>query len=193
MKVQLSALEPGDLDLLYTIENDPEMWCVGNTNVPYSRSALSDYIMTQRNDIYADKQLRLVICIPGEEETQSERMSSVTKEEHFSPSECQLTPIGLIDLFNFEPQHQRAELGIALLKKYRGRGYSADAVSQMCDYAFSILHLRQVYCIVPSDNKASLQMLAKVGFQQEGLLKDWIRTPDGWCDAVVTTKLNGKG
>ena len=36
-KVVLRALEPEDLDLLYGIENNPEVWDVSPTNVPYSR------------------------------------------------------------------------------------------------------------------------------------------------------------
>ena len=35
--MKLRAIEPEDLDLLYQIENNTELWQVGATNVPYSR------------------------------------------------------------------------------------------------------------------------------------------------------------
>ena len=35
--VVMRAIEPEDLDFLYSLENDIEMWMVGETNVPYSR------------------------------------------------------------------------------------------------------------------------------------------------------------
>ena len=53
-KVRLRAMEPEDLDFLYNIENDRELWNVGNTNVPYSRYVLHDYIANATNDIYSD-------------------------------------------------------------------------------------------------------------------------------------------
>ena len=52
--VRLRAMEPEDLDFLYAMENDKEVWDVGCTNVPYSRYVLHDYIANASNDIYAD-------------------------------------------------------------------------------------------------------------------------------------------
>ena len=52
-RVRLRAMEPEDLDILYRIENDMSLWDVGNTNVPYSRYALHDYIAHASHDIYA--------------------------------------------------------------------------------------------------------------------------------------------
>ena len=45
-EIHLRALEPEDLDFLYEMENDESLWEVGNTNVPYSRQVLLDYITT---------------------------------------------------------------------------------------------------------------------------------------------------
>ena len=59
--LKLRALEPEDLDFLYSIENDAELWDVGNTNVPYSRFSLNNYLLSSSSDIYADKQVRLVM------------------------------------------------------------------------------------------------------------------------------------
>ena len=61
VKVNLRAMEPEDLDLLYRIENDHELWSLGSTNVPYSRYALHEYMANSTGDIYTDKQVRLII------------------------------------------------------------------------------------------------------------------------------------
>lgn len=58
--VILRAVEPEDLDFMYIIENDRDIWKVGNTNMPYSRFALHEYIANSTGDIYVDKQLRLI-------------------------------------------------------------------------------------------------------------------------------------
>lgn len=89
-KIRLRALEPEDLDFLYEMENDESLWEVGRTNVPYSRQVLLDYITTATADIYTDKQVRLIV----ENELQE--------------------AVGIIDLMNFDPRHQRAELGIVI-------------------------------------------------------------------------------
>ena len=58
--IYLRALEPEDLDLLYQIENEDEVWNVGSSNVPYSRYTLLNYIANASNDIYVDGQVRLI-------------------------------------------------------------------------------------------------------------------------------------
>ena len=88
--VSLRAMEPEDLDTLYTLENDRTVWGVSATNVPYSRSVLIDYITSSKSDVYADGQVRLMV---DNEEGET---------------------VGTVDLTNFDPKHRRAELGIAI-------------------------------------------------------------------------------
>lgn len=160
-KVKLRALEPEDLELLYTIENNPEMWTVGDNNTPYSHHSLIDYIASQQNDIYADKQLRLVI-----ETTDSES-------------------VGLIDLFNFCPEHLRAEMGLAIREDQTGKGYAQDAIRCLQEYCQNKLHLHQMYCIVPEDNAPSMHMLLSTGFKECQTFKEWLNTGKGWKDCIL--------
>lgn len=60
-QIKLRPIEPEDLDYLYKIENDKRLWDVGETNMPYSRYALHEYVASCPTDIYTDKQLRLMI------------------------------------------------------------------------------------------------------------------------------------
>lgn len=164
--MKLTPLEPEDLELLYTIENDTSLWSVGSANVPYSRYALHDYIANQQFDIYADKQLRLAIRV--EEGARA---------------------VGLIDLFNFSPAHLRAELGIAILRAEQGKGYGRQAVRLLLDYARDVLHINMVYAVVPEDNAACLAVLRAEGFANGHRLRQWLRRADGWHDAVVLQRL----
>ena len=45
-KVRLRAMEPRDVDLLYRWENDPEVWKVSDTMVPFSKFTLQEFIKT---------------------------------------------------------------------------------------------------------------------------------------------------
>ena len=60
--IYLRALEPTDLELLYTCENDRLVWKVSNTITPFSKYILQQYLESSQNDIYTNKQLRLMIC-----------------------------------------------------------------------------------------------------------------------------------
>ena len=155
----LRAMEPEDLEILYQIENDQELWVVGTANVPYSRYALNNYVMCAANDIYADKQVRLVI---------------ENKENKV---------VGLLDILNFDPRHLRAEIGIVVLKEYRGRGYGDHALQRAIEYGRDFLHIHQLYAIVDVTNTASVQLFKKVGFTQTTSVKEWIFDGNDYHDA----------
>jgi len=160
-KIKLRAIEPEDLDFLYTIENDMHLWNVGTTNVPYSRYTLHDYIATSSDDIYSDKQLRLII-----EDTKG-------------------STIGIADIINFSPQHLRAETGIVIIDSERRKGYAEEALNALCDYSLRILHLHQLYGVVAIDNIAAIRLYEKSGFSCQSLLKEWLYDGKKYIDAMV--------
>lgn len=164
--VRLRALEPEDLELLYEIENDSESWFVSNFTVPYSRTFLNDYIANSMNDIFCDKQLRLIV-----EEIESGRA------------------IGAIDLFDFQPMHGRAELGISIKKQYREKGYARQATELLCEYAFNFLHLKQVYVHIRAHHKHTILLYQSMGFEVAGVLKEWWRIGGIYEDVLVLQRI----
>ena len=61
--IYLRALEPEDLEFVYAIENNESVWEVSNTQTPYSRFLIKQYLENAHQDIYEAKQLRLAICL----------------------------------------------------------------------------------------------------------------------------------
>ena len=165
LTTKLRPLEPEDLDELYAIENDREVWNVGATNVPYSRYALHEYIARQQADIYADRQLRLVV------------------------ENAEKQVVGLVDLVNFEPQHRRVELGIVIKQAFRGQGYGQSALKKMLEYAKKSLHLHQIYVIIDAENHESLQLFRQVGFEEKSRLTDWLFDGEKYREAVFLQKI----
>lgn len=149
-EVKLRAMEPEDLDLLYSIENDMVLWNVGTTNVPYSRYVLHDYIANSSCDIYADRQMRLII------------------------ENADGAVVGVVDIVNFDPRHQRAEVGIVIDTTHRRMGYAAAALKRIAEYSCSVLHLHQLYAVVDTDNKASVGLFRKMGYETTAEFKDWL-------------------
>lgn len=165
-KIRLRALEPNDIDLLYLWENDAEIWEVSNTFEPYSKYILAKYIKESHHDIYESKQLRLVI-------------ETLTGKA-----------VGAIDLFDFDPFHFRAGIGILIHdKKDRKLGYANDALQLLCTYAANHLRLHQLYANITVDNLVSIQLFKKNGFELSGTKKDWRLTMDGWKTELFFQKI----
>lgn len=165
--VYLRALEPEDLDFIYEVENRPEHWVMTDFTVPYSRFSVRQYLQDTRCDLFADKQLRLVMALC---------------ESH--------TPIGTMDLFNYQPLHAHAEVGILVRQKHRGKGYAHEALGLLCEYAFGYLHLHQLVAHVVADNEVSLRLFRSCGFVSCGLLKEWWRVDGVYKDVVLLQRLN---
>ena len=163
---RLRALEAEDVDLLYVWENDPAVWGVSGTLAPFSRHTLRRFLDEQRFDLYAARQLRLVV------ETLDGRA------------------VGLVDLFEFEPVDLRAGIGILIHGAGdRGRGFASDALDVLCRYARQVLGLHQLWCSVAPDNAASLVLFRRAGFVECGRRRQWRRTPDGWADELLLQKI----
>ncbi len=164
--IRLRALEPEDLEWLYTVENDEELWQWGSSNVPYSRYALKTYIAESRHDIYADGQLRLVI---------------EAEDEH--------SVLGCADLINFSPRHLRAEIGILLFPEYRGRGIATKALEMIVSYAREHLYIHQLYAIVSRKNTKAQRLFERCGFKCVFLLEDWLRDKEeDYVSAYIYTR-----
>lgn len=166
-KVFLRALEPEDLDFLFEIENNEEFWEVSATSTPYSRYVLKQYLENSHRDIYEVKQLRLVICGPDS------------------------SRIGLIDLFDFEPRHRRAAIGIIIKSRSnRNKGFGTEALKLLCDYCFAHLDLHQVYANVNLENSSSRILFEKSGFTLTAQKKDWNLTNGSFQDELTYQLIN---
>jgi diamine N-acetyltransferase len=165
-QIVLRAVEPEDLDFLYRIENDPEMWDISCFTVPYSKYLLKEYIANNQYDVYADKQLRLIIQLRSDG-----------------------TPIGTVDISDYSVQHERGAVGIALLKEYRHQKIGNEALTLLCEYAFHFLHFHQLYAEVASDNLASLSLFRDCHFKDSGILREWLFIESKWTDVIVLQRL----
>lgn len=162
--IELRALEPSDVDLLYQWENDEELWYLSNTLVPFSKFTLEQYVLGASQDIFTSKQLRLMI----------DKKSKATRKT-----------IGSIDLFDFDPANKRAGIGILIINSERNKGGASEALKILISYCFDVLQLHQVYCNIASNNEASIRLFKKFNFVHSGTKKDWIKVKDRWVDEEI--------
>jgi diamine N-acetyltransferase len=163
----LRALEKEDLQFLYELENNPLIWEISGTVTPYSKSVLQFYLENAHRDIYEVKQLRLVICATDG------------------------NSLGLIDLFDFDPKHKRAGVGIVIVKDTdRNKGIGAEAITLLCDYAFRTLELKQLYANILEENQRATYLFQKLGFVKVGVKRDWISSNGQYKNEVLFQKIN---
>lgn len=164
-KIKLRAVEPEDLDLMYLVENDTELWRCGQTTVPFSHYALKQYIAETTNDFFHDRQLRLVI------------------------EKADGTSVGFVDLQNYNPQHHRAEVGIVIVPEQQRQGLASEALRLLAGYVSVHLGIHQLYALVPEENEASVALFEKCSYKKTATLQDWLNSPTGWQSVVVFQKI----
>ena len=86
-------------------------------------------------------------------------------------------------------EEQEWESSLQILKD-RGKGLGAEAISLVCDYAFATLDLHQIYANILEDNNNSIKLFQRMGFEQVGIKRDWIRTNTGFKNEVLFQKIN---
>ena len=161
-RVSLRAMEPEDLDVLYRWENDDRLWAFGSTLTPFSRFVLRQYIENASQDLFEVKQLRLMIV-------------EATTD----------TPIGTIDLYDFDPFHLRAGIGILIDSDHQKQGFAREALILLKGYAFRFLKMNQLYAFIPAMNVGSQHLFRRCGFTESGLLRKWNKASEGLEDVYV--------
>lgn len=166
--IYLRALEPEDLDVVYDIENDTSLWKLSDTQTPYSRFLIKQYLENAQQDIFEAKQLRLAVC-----------------DTHDNT-------IGLIDVFDFDYKNKRAGIGIIIKSESdRFKGYGKEALELLVNYCFTTLHLHQVYANISESNLPSLRLFEGNGFKKIGLKKDWSFDGHHYTNEYILQRING--
>jgi diamine N-acetyltransferase len=157
IEITLKAIEPSDVSLLLKWENNPEIWTISETIEPISKYKLDTYIkQTLTIDVFGLRQLRLMI-------------------HNVESSTFDITdPIGTVDLFEFDPIHKHAGIGIMLLKEYQGQGIGTMVLDQFLSYCFEKLQLHSVYANISETNINSIKFFENYGFKKVAEYKEFL-------------------
>lgn len=170
--ITLRALEPTDVKLLYQWENDPAIWKLSQTVKPYSEFTLQMFVECSSEELNTTRQIRMMVDVA---DNSIDKMGKT---------------IGIIDIFDYDPFHQRAGIGIIIHADYRGKGHAKEALELAKNYLFDTLLLHQIYCNIQEENLISLSLFQKTGFEIVGLQKDWLRTKEGFKNVYLLQCLN---
>lgn len=163
--ITLRAMEPEDVDAIYRWENDPTVWVDSAAHQPFSRHALTRFIDENSGaDIYSCRQLRLMADREG-------------------------IAVGCVDLFDFEPHHGRAGVGIIVDSHYRRQGIGLQMLTALDIFTREHLLLHQLHCTIAVNNTASIALFEKAGYHRCGTLDQWIYDKSSWINAYIYQKI----
>jgi RimJ/RimL family protein N-acetyltransferase len=101
--------------------------------------------------------------------------------------------IGAVRLRDAQPETGCAELDIYLgEKEYWGQGYGTDAMRTVCRYGFDKMRLHKITLEVVTENHAAHHIYQKVGFTDEGRLREVFRRDGQWYDMFTMGLLEGE-
>lgn len=149
--VTLRAVRPEDLPMLYEIAANAETW-EERMDVPFRPTSLEQF--EERSAKRRDDPQFIQFAV-----TVGDRL------------------IGSCMLMHEDTFARHAELGISLAPNETGNGYGTDAFRVLIDYAFTRRNLRRVHLIVVASNERAIASYRKLGFVEEGRLREhaWVR------------------
>ncbi|MGI8333718.1 GNAT family N-acetyltransferase [Actinomadura scrupuli] len=165
--MRLRAVEPSDAETLWRWHSDPEVMRWMNDGYPPSLAHLTKRLAERTPDSFE----RVMLFV----ETAEGR------------------PIGIVVLRDTEPETGAAELDIYLGEKDTwGQGYATDAMRVICRYGFEKMRLHRIWLTVVAENAAARRVYEKVGFLEEGRMRDAFRRDGRWHDLIVMGLLEGE-
>ncbi|WP_458206325.1 GNAT family N-acetyltransferase [Haladaptatus sp. NG-SE-30] len=154
-RVELRTTEREDLDLLQQARSNPDLRRSLGFLQPYSHEQVEEFY---ENTITANNgDANFVVCVDGE-------------------------PIGEASLFGIERDH--GEIAYWIDTDWQGEGYATEAVSLLLDYAFDTRGLHRIVAKVAAFNEASQALVERLGFAQEGRLRDHVFSRGDYRDVL---------
>ncbi|WP_026833078.1 GNAT family N-acetyltransferase [Exiguobacterium undae] len=99
------------------------------------------------------------------------------------------TFIGTLGLNHLSLYSKKAEIGFELDPAHWRRGYAAEAIQAVLEYAFETLALHRMGAVTFLENEASIQLLTRLGFEEEGILRGYLYQDDSSHDGRIFSLL----
>lgn len=92
------------------------------------------------------------------------------------------TIIGTVCLYDISKTYSKADLGYKFSSSQHHKGYASEAVEKLLDIAFTELNLHRICAHVQESNIPSIRLLVGLGFEKEGICRDYLCLHGNWTD-----------
>jgi len=162
-KCILRALEPKDADELIKYVNDWEVRQYLQVFIPLTKTDEINFIENVRTQMIALKEFVFGIEVIPEKKL-----------------------VGTTGLHKVDWKNKNAEFGIAIWNKnYWGKGIGTEATQLLLKYAFEELGFHRIYLRVFGFNLRAIKCYEKVGFKQEGILRETLWRDGKWHNTII--------
>ncbi|MBP1950802.1 GNAT family N-acetyltransferase [Virgibacillus litoralis] len=160
-RVYLRPVESKDLDIFYVKSLwDKEGRRLTGTQTVFSRLGVQNWFENISTD---SSRIDLIICL--QENNQ---------------------PIGDIAMLDIDHQNRNSVVRISIFEQeFLGNGYGTEAMSNLLEFGFEILNLHRIGLDVYSFNKRGMKSYEKLGFKQEGIIRDELFYNGEYHDSVI--------
>jgi ribosomal-protein-alanine N-acetyltransferase len=148
-RLQLRQFEESDLDFIFNHFGSPFVSKYLYDNEPPKDVKEAKVILSWCRDFKSEDHIRW--CI-------------VLKEENRA--------MGTIGFHRYDQNNHSAEIGYDLSEKFSRQGYMTEALDCILDYGFNTYNMNRIHASVAIKNKASNNLLKKLGFKLEGVIRD---------------------
>ena len=93
-------------------------------------------------------------------------------------------------MYDFDPYHNRAGVGILLHKDAKGKGIASEALKLFVSYCFDQLGIHQLYCSIAFDNEASIRLFESNGFEFVANRREWRKRGTKYIDEYFYQRIN---
>lgn len=167
-RLRLRPLAPDDTDFMFRLLTDPRVTQYTMDVPPATREQARDLI-----DYYLGPQ--------GETEN---------RWGIWHKADSRL--IGTCGFHKWNEQHKRAEIGCDLSPDYWGQGYMAEALQEAIRNGFEQMELNRIEAIVYVKNGPCIRLLERIGFQREGILREYYFLKGGFHDQFLFSLLRNE-
>ena len=166
-RIYLRPLDNVDLDRCMRWINNPEITSTLTMRFPMSRSQEEDWILSHYKD---QANIPLAIIVKDQ-------------DQH----------IGNCGLHSIDYVNRNAEFGIMIGEVDQwGRGYAAEAARLIINYGFSQLGMHRIFLQVHSHNERAQRAYEKVGFKQEGRMRESYFRNGRYYDTLIMSMLEAE-
>lgn len=93
--------------------------------------------------------------------------------------------IGSCGFHNWFEHHERAEIGYNLHPQFRGKGFMLEALRGIINYGFNKMRLNRIEAFIGTWNQASINVVNRLGFAKEGLLREHYKADGKIDDSLI--------
>ncbi|WP_294287506.1 GNAT family N-acetyltransferase [uncultured Chryseobacterium sp.] len=98
--------------------------------------------------------------------------------------------LGAVGFNNRNKEHRKTEMGYWLLPEYWGSGIIGEAGRTACNYAFQKMMIHRIEAVVETENSNSKKIMAQLGFELEGIMRDCEMKDGKFISLEMYAKLN---